>query len=78
MGDMIGDGLDGVGLSEIGIGCSGSFPPSELGASVPCGSMPAMSPMYFLALTVASEAMQSSKSSVVMAFAIRKPTVFRL
>ena len=76
MVDMMGDGLDG--LLEIGVGCSGSFPPSELDESVPCGSMPAMSLMYFLALSVASEAMQSSKSSVVMAFAINRPAVFRL
>ena len=76
MVDTMGDGLGGV--VEIGVGCSGSFPPSELDESVPCGSMPAMSLMYFLALAVASVAMLSSKSSVVMAVAINAPAVFRL
>jgi len=80
MVDTMGDGLGGV--VEIGVGCSGSFPPSELDKSVPCVLMPASrlarSLMYFLALAVASVATLSSKSSVVMAVAINAPTVFRL
>lgn len=76
MVDTMGGGLGG--LLEIGVGCSGSFPPSEFDESVPCVSRPAMSLMYFLALAVASVAMLLSKSSVVMAVAINAPTVFRL